>query len=179
MNIWFQVFLGFAAIIVIRVLINVYRLYRLHIIYKNYLAWAANDNYKFGEQVIELISLFKAADVKDASIPIVQPAGYSLVSTSQASAFQNAGNLREEFVAHIIRSFDRARGVFKHNIAESFNPIFWIMFVVFLPQRILVYLNVKESSISIRIFQVLWWLVAPAAIIFRDKLYSVIAKLIQ
>lgn len=171
--------LVFAGIIIVRILINAYRLYRLHVIKRIYEGWFDKKNDKFQEYVLELISLFKAANVSDASIAIVQPAGYNHVMTGQTSAFQNAGNRRMDIVAHILNSFDRAAGVFKRNMAESLNPIFWIGFVVFLPKHLLTYLNVKESSISIRISQMIWWLVAPVAAIFRTQIYEAITKLFQ
>ena len=174
-----KVLLAFVAIIVFRILTNAFRLKRLRTIERVYREYLSGKETKFQEYVIELKSIFKSAHVSDVTIPYAQPIGYHQIATSNVSAFENAGSTRQDVVAHILISIDRASGVFKRNMIDSISPLFWINFLIFLPKHLLAYLNVNEKSLLIRIVQVVWWLVAPAAAIFRGQIYEAISKLFR
>jgi hypothetical protein len=59
-------------------------------------------------------------------------------------------------------------GIYRSRILETFNPLYWVEFVVCLPKHIITYLGVSPESTVIRIVQVLYWVFAP----FLSLLYA-------
>ena len=179
MSPWMTAILIAVSLIAYQILINCYRLHRLGVIAKSYTNWICSSKEGFAEYEIELRTLLRRAGVKDATLPVAQRIGLGQIATFQASAFDNASVKRTDIASHIIGSIDNAKGVYKKNIRESLNPLCWVEFLLFLPNHLLEYLNVKKESTLIRVIQVIWWLLTPAAIVFRDKIYELVTKAIQ
>lgn len=176
MSWWASALIAFAACILCRILINARRLLRLRLIYGLYQEWLASESNRFAEYQPELIDLFRKANLKNGVFPATEAVGFGQITGFQASYFENVHSNRRDVVAQTIRYFDSANGQFRRNILESINPICWIEFIVFLPKHLLGYLNINEQSILTKIALIIWWVIAPLAVILRDKLYDVISK---
>lgn len=125
-----------------------------------------------------ILQLFRTAGVEDSLISYANPTGYGMLATGTASAFQNIASNRQDVVVAIYRGFSEAHGTFKRRIFETFSPLYWVNCVVFLPKSLFCYLGIKSDSIFIKIFQLLYWLAAPALILIRQDVYQHIASLI-
>lgn len=77
-------------------------------------------------------------------------------------------------VIEIIRD---ALAIFLNRILESLNPLYWIETIINLPKTALIYLGLPSESVFIKALQLIWWILAPICIIFRDKLLSFLPQL--
>lgn len=80
---------------------------------------------------------------------------------------------------YISNAYTRAMSIFISRIIENFNPLFWIDTLIYLPKTIFGYLGVSPERIIVKIFQILWWIITPIALLFREKLWEALSKLIQ
>ncbi len=169
----------FLALFAYRLTTNICALIRINHYERKYVKYLSNQNTDFSEHTDSVIQLFKAAGVSDLVIPFTQPAGFGMVAHGSTSLFANIGNLRKDTVAMMHNCFAKAKGTFKHRIVETFSPIFWINCVIFLPRNILEYLGLKGDSIFVKLFQLLYWVVTPFLVAFRDDVYQYIISLIH
>jgi hypothetical protein len=117
--------------------------------------------FEFEKFVPRLLELFENAGIEDKSFPLVQPAGYGRVFTGEASIFSNITHKRKDIVASVVQMFHRAIGVYHSRMLETFNPLYWVRSIVYLPKQILSYLGVSSESTVVRILQVAYWLTVP------------------
>ena len=157
-------------------LFRIFRLKRIETIYRNYIGEAKQEPV-FTEFQQELISLFKDANLQDKVITYAENAGYGMLVPQSISCFCNAHFINPEVCAFISSSFSRARGVFRRRIFNAVNPLMWIHTIVFLPRAVLTYLKVAPEKVLVRILQVVWWLVAPVVVVFRNEILKFIGSL--
>lgn len=175
---WWGYLLIALGFLLFNFLLNFYRLSRVSKIKTLYTSWLMDgEDDEFLEHTQELISLFKKANLSDAEIASTIPTGYMQLASASVSVFRNMISRDSRIVYSIFNMFPQAIGVYKHRIFNSFNPLSWIEFVVFFPRHIASYLNLKTESVITKLFQLIWWLVTPLAIIFREKLLALFASL--
>lgn len=175
---WWGIFLIALSIIVLyNFAINTYRLKRIVFIHDDYKNWLAGNSDTFVENSAEAISLFEKSGQRDSYIPILESAGYGQLRSMNVSVFANLSNRREEVIPIILDYFSKAAGIFKRKRRDSLNPLCWVEVVVFLPKHIASYFNAKPESVYTKIFQVIWWFLAPLAILFRDNIYNFLTSL--
>ncbi|MDO5785886.1 MAG: hypothetical protein Q4P20_12575 [Eubacteriales bacterium] len=162
----------FLALFGYRLITNICALVRVIHYEKKYMKYLSSQNTDFSEHTDSVVQLFKAAGVSDLLIPFTKPAGFGMVAHGSTSLFANIGNLRNETVAMMHNCFSKAKGTFRHRIVETFSPLFWINCVIFLPRRILEYLGIKGDSILVKLFQLVYWIVTPFLVAFRDEVYQ-------
>lgn len=168
----------FACIFVYRLVANVSALIRISYYDKEYTMYLSHPERNFKENTTAVVQLFKKAGMTDLQIPFVQPMGYGQVLQGHTSFFSNIDNRREDVVSNMIGCLDEAKGTFKHRIFENFSPLFWIDKALFLPRTILEYLGVESNSLIVKLFQLLYWLITPLLLIFRDNIYQYIMSFI-
>jgi len=115
--------------------------------------------------------LVKRAGLVATSVPVVHNMGYGQLASYSADAMDNVACRQEDIALVVAQSIRSARGVFRTRVIECFSPIYWIELVIFMPKNIFTYLGLGGDSFFLKLFQLLWWIGAPAAIICRDKLY--------
>lgn len=106
----------------------------------------------------QIIGLFKKANIEDAILHHPQPTGWGQAINYEISSFDNIGLMRHDVVGHTISSFEDAQAVLRTRIVQPSRPIYWIETVVFLPQKILMYLGTGEDSALIKFAQIIWWI---------------------
>ena len=168
----------FGCIFAFRLITNISALVRINYYDKKYTLYLSHSEIDFGQYTAALVQLFKQAGMKDRQIPFVQPMGYGQILQGHTSLFSNMNNLREDVVSNMLKCFAEAKGTFKHRIFENFSPIFWINQILFLPRTVLEYLGVSGESIFTKIFQLLYWIITPLLVIFRDNLCQYVLTLI-
>jgi hypothetical protein len=90
-------------------------------------------------------------------VPVVEPVGFGYIQTGNAPVFTNLTNKRKDIALHVIDLFYRAKGVYKDRMLEAFNPLFWIMFLVNLPENLFSYLGFPTENVFSRIIQLFYW----------------------
>ncbi len=94
----------------------------------------------------------------------MEPLGLGYTQQQSLSALDNLLILNSEIMGSAIEIIKRAKGFYKIQALKCFNPLFWIEFIVFLPKELFGYFGVDEeakvSSILIRIFQIIYWMIS-------------------
>ncbi len=157
--------------------INCIRFYRTSHIYKEYNLWIEGKPNRFVESSEEAISLFQKAGLKNIYITVIESFGPSGGRPINIRLFENLTKY-DIHTTQITRDyFLKALGVFNRRCINCLNPLYWIEFILFLPKHLASFFNAKPESITTKIFQVVWWLLAPIAIAFRDQIYNFFSSL--
>lgn len=131
----------------------------------------------------QILNYIKNSGVKDKYIPIVQPLGYGQLASSSVSVFNNILNSRQDIAQIVMESLLEAKGNYWSRFLNSFNPFYWIRIIVFIPKYIFSYLGVKEESIVIKIFQIIYWIIAALCTflisIFPEEIKNFIFSIIH
>ena len=150
----------FGVFIILKILINSYRLYRCKRLFNFYDKYLANPEWSFVQHSHEIIKTFQNANIEESFIPFVKPAGFGMISHGSAPLFRNIDLRNEDVVSLMIRNFNVAIGVYKSRMKDAINPFSWLEFVIFLPKYLLSYLGVKQENLIIKIFQIIYWFVS-------------------
>ncbi|WP_432353895.1 hypothetical protein [Anaerotruncus rubiinfantis] len=170
----FYLALGFVIIFCYKIASNASYLFaakRYRKIYHDYLSGKGGD---IVEHVPSIEKLMSKANVEDKSIPAAQPIGYMQVATYTASVITNISSLRADIACGVDNILLKTIGTFKMRLLESFSPVYWLDTIIFLPREIFKYFGADSNSIGGKVLQLLWWILAPIAIIFRENLIQFI-----
>lgn len=172
--------IALAAAFAYKLLTNVCNYYRISYYKELYMqSFSKDSQVNILEYKSAILQLFKAAGVSDSLVSYVEPAGYGMLTTGNASAFQNISSNRSDVVSAIMRSFYEAHGTFQRRIMEAFSPLYWINCILFLPKSLFCYLGIKDDSLLIKVFQLLYWIASPVLLIFREDIYQYLSSLIS
>lgn len=136
----------FLFIFIYRLIKNTVNFFRIKYLAELHFEYMKQKNSDIVNKSQEVISLFKSAKIKDSKIAVSQPLGYMQIANFEAFAFENFPTLDTRFVFIHVDMFTRAEGVFKKNIIDCFNPIFWIDSILFLPKHFLEYLGMNMDE---------------------------------
>lgn len=163
----------FVFLLAYKFLKNLFNLYKVKKIEKYfYTIYTDNPNPLVYETKSEIINLFKNAGVKDAFIPVTQPVGYGKLAAFNASTFECYPNAFNIFAASQTQMFSNAIGVYKKRMYETFNPLYWIETLIFLPKTLFQYLGFNTETIFLKIINLLYWLFAFLLGLFQDDIKS-------
>lgn len=179
MSIWLKIVIAFLALMVIKIITNAIQYYKCTYYEDMYFKTFMPESKIYIREYIPMIRrLFKSANVEDIILPVHEMVGYGMMQSNQASAVANIDSHREDFVHAATHMFAEAKGTFKMRIFDSLSPLYWVNLVLFLPKNILVYLGLKADTVIIKFLQLIWWIVTPFAIIFRQHIAEYISSLI-
>jgi len=156
----------FFGIVIIKLIINVYRLIRIRILFNRYLAWLTQD--RKATIVInksEVIDLWKHANISDSYIPRVDSLGLGQLASYKQYLFHSFPSNLEGMFTITQKAFFEAIGVYKKRAIDSVNPIEWIILIVYLPQRLLASIGITKQKALINILQGLYWLIGVSSTI--------------
>lgn len=126
----------------------------------------------------QILNYIKNSGVKDKCIPIIQPLGYGQLASSSASVFNNILNPRQDIAQIVMDSLLEAKGNYLSKFLNSFNPFYWLRIIIFIPKYIFEYLGLKEENIIIKIFQIIYWILAVIFTFFTAVFPKEIKKFI-
>jgi hypothetical protein len=142
----------------------------------------ANDSQKenskkaanwISENQIEIRKVVINTGVGDQITSYMEPVGLGHAQQQSISALDNLAFLNIEIMKTGREIVNRAKGQYRIQAMKSFNPIFWIEFILFLPKEILKYLGVdntaKVGSLITKIFQIIYWI---ASLFFMYQKYK-------
>jgi len=171
----------YAVLIVIAVkfAINFARYIQCKRYLSKYNRYITKPDYEFAEHQPQIIKLFKAAGVQDSVVTIVQEIGYGNLASSRPSVFSNLTNTREDIIGIVMQMFHQAIGIYRSRTLETFNPLYWVEFVIYLPKQTLKYVGVSPESAVIKIAQVAYWLLGIAATFLLGLFRAEIEQLVK
>lgn len=155
---WYYVLL----IPIYKIIINAYHLLRLLHLKKAYSRWLANQmkTLAIAEYRQEFKSLMNTANVEDSTISRTVPTGYGMMANMNLKVFDQFPSRDKNIVYITYYKISEATGVFKSNIVDALNPLYWIQSIIFLPKKILSYLGLNPESVIIKSLQLLYWAVS-------------------
>lgn len=177
MEFWIIFIVLILASLIYRALFNFSRLRKiksLHTLYKT-------DLDKFIEESQIALSLFKEAGLKDHGVQVTTKSRLVLRTASldipqyqqqNISIFDNLTFNHEDVVPAVTGLFMKAKGIFRHRLKESINPLFWIQYILNLPAHLLKYLGLGEGNFIIKSIQILYWGLGMIKILYDLKLIS-------
>ncbi|KEI75922.1 hypothetical protein [Clostridium botulinum] len=163
-----KILIAFIFLFLYKLVSNISYFFRIKHLYEGYSSYIKGENSNFTTNKKEIINLFKKAGIKDSYIPASAPLGFNQIATYKASIFTNILTLTNETIFAVSGMFNEAIGIFRYKIFETFNPLYWIDLIIFLPKNMFEYLGVGSEKVLVKIFQIIWWIVSPLAILFRE-----------
>jgi hypothetical protein len=180
----------FIIVVLIKFLINITKYFYLKkVIIKHdaFLDWSEDEEneykkqigikaqYWIQENILEIKSVVGKSGVGDQTKSYMKPVGLGYVQQRNISALDNLLFLNSEIIELARDLINRAKGYYKIQALKSFNPLYWIELIIFLPKELLKYVGVtgeeRYSSTIIRIFQILYW-VASVYFMYQSYLQS-------
>lgn len=142
--------------------LNLYRYKRCVKLHNNYIDWLDNRSSSSDYDRMEVINLFKKADVGDVYMPYLNNVGFGKLASYNVSMFDTFPSRVEPLAVAANKKFMDAMGVYKSRAIYSLNPFFWIEQIIFLPKAMLSYLGFQPNQVNIKIINILltviWWL---------------------
>ena len=164
----------FLVLLIYKVILNIIRYYQAKKYKESYYLWLKSPNGDLVTHRSEIIKLFKDANVKDAFFPHVEPLGLGQIASYKVSIFTNFPSNYEDQAIMTVKKFNEAIGVYRNRITESFSPLYWINFIIFLPKNTFCYLGTNPENVIIKILQVIWWIAAFAITLFKPEIVQLI-----
>lgn len=166
-------------LLVYKLALNITRILFVRKFQDDYLEWLNNPSAgsSLVSRVPKLKSLVKDADITEVYVPHVQHMGYGQAASFKANLLDAIPTSQVDHLSLIISILNKTLGVFQQRIFDTINPLYWITSVLFLPKSIMQYLGVNPDSVITKLLQLVWWLIAPTALIFREQTHLFIRSL--
>ncbi len=171
--------LFFLAALTYRIIFCASGFVRINYYQKKYESYLAGKGELFSFYEAPTMKLFKQAKISEPMVPFCKPIGYGKIFTSTVSVFDNMTNKRQDIVCNMTNCFLEAKGYFRMSLLECFSPLYWIQLLCFLPSKLCEYLGISGDKLLPKVIQLLYWVLAPALLIFRTQLYGFITQLLQ
>lgn len=153
---------------------NVYYFYKTISFYDEYSKELKEGNSNILRDQQEIKRVLQKADIKESRITNAQPIGFGKIEIVTASSFDNMCYKGIDEVNAMTSAFEMAIGVYRQRIVDSFNPIYWIEFIIFIPKHIIQYLGLDTENISTRLFQLFYWILGAIYAIYSNQINQII-----
>lgn len=173
---WYYVVFGILTLFLLRFVNNLYKHMRTKKLYNQYMDFLRTRDLNFVQKKEEIKTLFKDAGIKDFGVIHQEFLGFGKFANMNLSGLDNMTISREDVVGNMQMRFNEAIGVYKKRYTDSFNPMFWIDFVIKLPQYAFEFLGVLPEKIVVKIFLLIYWIIA---LLFGLKQTDIIDKLLK
>ena len=161
-------------------LLHYFRIKKLHQFFCEFMK-QKRDNMNLYRQ--EVLSLFEKAHIKDIKIPVSECIGNRQIANATVSAFSMFPSLRPAFSSTALNMFEEAEGVFRKNMFDSINPLYWIDLILFLPKTLLSYLGISSKTSGYKICNVLltfiWWVFGVFLVYYKPQLQQFLIELVR
>ena len=175
-----------SILIAYSIISNFYYLKRCEFLFEVFWSIFKEDpkvKYNHMEYQLEVKRIIMQAGVEDRFIPTMLPVGFGYVSQTKISILDNCFVINEEISPLEKQMFNQAIGVYKFRLKQSFNPIYWIDSIVFLPKTLSKYFGVESNSVIVKIFNILYWIVSFFVFVYTEEIQaffqSFLSKLVK
>lgn len=162
------------CLLLLKFVLNLVRFFRIKRYLTRYKRWHASRDEKFLESKSQVVKLLQDAGIRDHRITVSQPVGYGNLQVIQVSIMDNFPDLSQDMSTPAQRLMREAIGTYRARMLQTFNPLYWIESLIYLPREVLGYLGVPAENIVVRIGQLLWWalttLLAFLLVVYRPEL---------
>lgn len=149
----------FSTLVVLKALYNLYYFLLSRKFLSKYENYIKNsEEWYIIENKQKIVTIIKKAGIEDSYRPYVEPVGYWRIVEGNISVFKNLDSRREDIMQLVYSILREINSIFKSRIIDSFNPVYWIETVIYLPRTILFYFGVKADNTIVKIFQIIWWI---------------------
>ncbi|MDZ4146647.1 MAG: hypothetical protein U1C58_00030 [Flavobacteriaceae bacterium] len=173
---WYYLVIGILTLFLLRFINNLYKYRQTKKLYNQYMEFLRTRDLNFVQKKEEIKALFKDAGIKDFGFVHSEPLGYGHLAPMTISGFDNMTVSREDVVANMQMRFNETIGVFKKRYTDSYNPMFWIDFLIKLPQYAFEFLGVLPEKIVVKIFLIIYWIIA---LLYGLKQIDIIEKILK
>lgn len=172
------IIIGFVCILVYKFLSNLYYYHACKKLQLIYVDWINGEDNNCLYTKAKVLKLFKRAHIKDAIFCQTEHVGYGQIVSYNIQAMSNYPLHNEDHMNYTLRAYDEAIGYFRDEMFNTFNPIYWIDTIIFLPKNILEYIGADTEKVSSKILNVIltaiWWIITVLGVIYHDKIISAI-----
>ena len=167
----------FLAVIIYKAIANVIKLFRIKFYESEFKKYLADKPNHIEQYKLQTIKLFKEAGIADTYTPVSQPMGFNQIANMQASVFVNFPSNMLVIAKPALDMFQNAIGIYRSRMIDSFNPIYWIELIIFLPKNLLIYIGLDSEKIAFKLCNVLltaiWWIASGLLIFFKTDLLNI------
>lgn len=175
----------------VRFLIHINHWYFLHRVLKKHDMWLsglANDSSKekkslssdaanwISSHTTEITRVYELTGRGQPLESFMDAAGYGFVQQKQLNVLENLLFQNRELLYKARDRLQMAEGYFLTNAKQSLNPLFWLEILFFLPKAIFSASGLESSNkvmdISLKVAQVIYWLLIVYAFIFKPELFN-------
>ena len=125
------------------------------------------------ENQMEIKNIVAKTGVPDQKRSYMKTLGLGYAQQQNISALDNMLYLNSDILELARETINRAKGYYKIQALKSFNPLYWVESLIFLPREILKYFGVNEKdkfgSFVTKIVQIIYWI---ASLIFMYAQYK-------
>jgi hypothetical protein len=135
---------------------NAYCYFRTKSLFKRYKKYEQDKdplNVEIAEILPEVKELFTRADIKDD----VQIPFDNSKAKGKIKPLWNIANDMPEIQAFYNVKFVEVMGFYRKGMIDSINPFYWVNFFVYIPQKVLSYINVV-NEIVVKIINLIYWI---------------------
>lgn len=173
---WNNIIIFFSICIILRFVINYYKYRKVVNLLDEYNQYIVTTDMNFVQKIPEIKALFKEAGIEDFMVIHQEFMGFGNYANIKLSGLDNMTSNRLDIVTNVVRKFNETIGVFRKRYKDSLNPIFWIEYVIKLPQYLLEFFGVLPEKIVVKIFLMIYWIIA---IIFGLTKFEILDYLIK
>lgn len=129
---------------------------------KNWKSAGLNDERirRLVERTLDIRRYVTESGVSPVAIPYAEPMGYGYLATGQSPLWDNWLMERVDIALTIRDQLVEAIGHYRRR-NETFNPIFWAEFALFLPRQLFAYIGIpqaKAGALFTNFVQVVYWI---------------------
>ncbi|MBP6235767.1 MAG: hypothetical protein KA536_06485 [Saprospiraceae bacterium] len=136
------------------------KLHSINAIFKEYILYIAKQDNSFIEKKNSAISLLKDCGIKNFSYPNITFLTPNHFQQNHLDGFENLHYGEEKFVGTVNLKFQEAIGIFKARMKQSYNPFYWLEFILKLPEKTMIYLSPSVNESFVKVIQIFYWLVS-------------------
>lgn len=168
----------FIFVIAFKAISNYTKYKRCEKLSKMHIDWLADSCDEFPQHKGEIKKLLLGANVPDSCIPTSQAIGFGQIANANASVYLNFPSKLAGIAVALADKFDEAIGTYRSRFLESFNPLYWIETILFLPKNLLRYIGLDSEKVTFKLCNILltfiWWLFCAMFVFFRPYLQEFI-----
>ncbi|WP_370815590.1 hypothetical protein [Veillonella sp.] len=154
----------FIIIALYKLIANSYKYWRCSQLMEHYLQWL-NGNYsdelifQSKYEVTKLLSI-----TPDKGLPLTLPTGLGQAYSANHSTIYSYPSKIHPFTTATFEMFAESKGAYKSKILETFNPLYWIELIIWLPKQFTLFLGLNNELKAVKtiniLLQTIYWFFA-------------------
>lgn len=170
----------FIGIVVLKFLMNIVNYFNGFKLEKIWDSFHVNKDFDNISYISNIQKYFKNAKIKSSNIKLLEPVGLGHAHETTYDFYDNIFLANPDIMRWVNQSFAMARGFYRNRAFESFNPFYWVDFIIKLPKYFIEYLGLDTETIFTKIFQTMYWIIDSVLIVYyREPIFDFIQEFIS